>query len=99
MINVVDHASTIADAYQSLQNLYNIDSIKHSASDNFLSTKTAIEFHTANSGQIITVGGKEQILKEIFSRLLRWRLSWAHHAVNLNQSFQLISGRVLTQSV
>ena len=65
----------------------------------FLAADAAVELHPAHGRQVVALGIEEQVLEQVLGRIARGRLARAHHAVDLDQRFHPVLGRVDAQRV
>ncbi len=99
MINIIHHTFSVTDINQGAQHLNDIFLVQGAGTCNFFAANTAVELHPANGRQIVALTGKEQVIEQAFCRILGGRLTWTHHAVDFNQSFQLVGSGIDLQCV
>ena len=84
MIDVVNGTVTIADIDQLTQDINDVFLRQHPAAGRFRTSQSAVEFHPANSRQIITIRREEQIFKQCMRRLFGRRFTGSHHPVDFD---------------
>ncbi len=99
VINVIHLALAVTNGNQSLQYVDDIVVRQRAFAGAFFPAQATIQLHPANGGQIVTLFGKEQVVKQILRRFLGRRLARAHHAVDFHQRFERGAGRVDTQGI
>src|SRR4249919_759211 len=65
----------------------------------FLATDAAVELHAADAGDVVALEGEEQVVEEVFRGVLGGRFARTHHAVDLDQRFELGARGVDAQRV
>ncbi|ETC89470.1 hypothetical protein XHC_0993 [Xanthomonas hortorum pv. carotae str. M081] len=73
--------------------------VQHRLAKNFLAADATVELHPADRGQVVALEGEEQVVEQVLCGFLGRRLARTHHAVDLDQRFQLGLGRIDTQGV
>ena len=97
MVNIINKAVAVANLDENFHHFENIFLRQRTFTGQFLATNATVELHTTNRRQVVAVTGKEQVLEQVLGRILGRRLTWTHHAVDLDHRFQLGGGRVNTQ--
>ena len=65
----------------------------------FLAADAAVELHAADGRQVVALEGEEQVVEQVLRGILGRRLARTHHAVDLDQRFELRLGRIDAQRV
>ncbi len=99
VVDVIDDAFAVTDINEGLEDRYDVFLAQHARTFDFGTTDTTVELHTTYSGQVITLRAEEQVVEQCFSGILGWRLARTHHAIDLDQRFQLVAGGVDLQCV
>ncbi len=99
VVDVVDDAFDVTDIDQGLEDLDDVFLAQHARTFDLGATDTTVELHAANGGQVVTLGAEEQVVEQGLGGVLGWWLAWTHHAVDLDQRFQLVAGGVDLQGV
>ncbi|MNG97286.1 hypothetical protein D3C79_563950 [compost metagenome] len=99
VVDVVDDAFAVTDIDQGLEDLDDVFLAQHARTFDLGTTDTTVELHAANGGQVVTLGAEEQVVEQGLGSILGWRLAWTHHAVDLDQGFQLVAGGVDLQGI
>ncbi len=73
--------------------------VQHGFAGGFLAAHATVELHAADRGQVVALEGEEQVVEQVLRSVLGRRLARTHHAVDLDQGFQLGLGRVDAQGV
>ena len=88
-------AFTVADIDQNLQHREDIFPVQYARpNDLIVATYATVELHPTNGRQIVTVFREEQVLEQVLGSFLGRRLTRTHHAVDFNQRFQFVRGRI-----
>ncbi|RMW02436.1 hypothetical protein ALP03_200185 [Pseudomonas amygdali pv. tabaci] len=99
MVDVIDDAFAVTDINEGLEDRYDVFLAQHARAFDFGTTDTTVELHPAYSRQVVTLRTEEQVVEQCFSGILGWRLARTHHAIDLDQRFQLVAGGVDLQRV
>ncbi|MND97655.1 hypothetical protein D3C80_899800 [compost metagenome] len=99
MVDVVDDALAVTDVDQGLEDVDDVFLAQHARTFDLGTTDTTVELHAANGGQVVTLGAEEQVVEQGLGGFLGRRLARAHHAVDLDQGFQLVAGGIDLQGV
>ena len=99
VVDVVDDAFAVTDIDESLQDFDDVFLAQHTRTFDLGTTDTAVELHAAHCGQVVALGTEEQVVEQGLGGVLGWRLAWTHHAIDLDQRFQLVAGGVDLQGV
>ncbi len=99
VIDVVDHALAVTDIHQGLEDLDDIFLAQHAGAFDLVATDAAVELHAAYGRKIVTIAAEEQIAEQGLGSVLGRRLTGTHHAVDLDQRFELSRGAVDTQGI
>ena len=99
VVDVVDDAFTITDVDQSLQYGNDVFFAQDARTFDLGTTDTTVELHPANGGEVIALRAEEQVVEQSLGSIFGWRLARTHHAIDLDQRFQLVAGGVDLQSV
>ena len=99
VVDVIDDAFTVTDVDQSLQNRDDVFFAQHARTFDLGTTDTTVELHPADRRQVIALRTEEQVVEQCLGSVLGWRLAWTHHAIDLDQRFQLVAGGVDLQGV
>ena len=94
VVDIIDFAFTVTDIDELLHHFDDVVFAQDTGTFDFVAQQRTVELHTTNRGQIVTVFGEEQVLKQAFSRFTSRRLTRAHHAVDFYQRAQTIVGWV-----
>src|SRR5690606_12648426 len=94
VVDVVDDAFAVTDIDQGLEDRNDIFLAQHARTFDLGATDTTVELHAAYGRQVVTLGAEEQVVEQGLGSILGWRLARTHHAVDLDQRFQLIGGAV-----
>ena len=99
MVDIVNDAFTVADVDQGFHNSDNVALIQRAGTDDFFATDTTVELHAANRRQVVAFVTEKQVFEQRFGTFFCWWLTRTHHAVDFNQRFQSVAGRIGTQGV
>ncbi|VDM15228.1 unnamed protein product, partial [Wuchereria bancrofti] len=99
VVDVVDDALAVTDVDQGLEYGNDVFLAQHARTFDLGATDTTVELHAAHGGQVVTLGAEEQVVEQGLGSVLGWRLAGTHHAVDLDQRFQLIGGAVDLQGI
>ena len=99
VVDVVNHALAVANINQGLEYVDNVLAVQGAYALGRIAAETTVELHAAHAGQVVAIRREEQVLEQVFRRLLGGRLPRSHHAVNLNEGLQLITGWILGQGI
>ena len=99
MVDVVDDAFTVTDVDQGLQNSNDVFLAQYARTFDLGTTDTTVELHPTNGGEVIALWAEEQVVEQRLGGILGWRLTRTHHAINLDQRFQLVASGVDLQRV
>ena len=99
MVNVVNDAVTVTDIDQALQHIHDVVFVEDTRTGDFIAVEATIKFHASNRRQIVSVFGEEQVVKQRLCCFFGRRLTRAHHAINLDLCFQLITGLIDSDGV
>ena len=90
MVDIVDLAASIAQFDQNLDDRKNIVIGQSHRSSQFVTTDPAVEFHPADSRQIVPLFIVEKAIEQSFNRFFSRRFTWAHHTIDGNSCRHLI---------
>ena len=99
VVDVIDDTLAVADVDQGLQDRDDVLAAQYAGTLDLGTTDTAVELHPADSRQVVALGSEEQVVEQRLGGVLGWRLARAHHAIDLDQRFELIGGRIDLQRV
>ena len=99
VIDIVHVAEAVTDIDQLTQHIEDVLAIQHAGAGVAFTTQATIELHPTNARQVVAVFGEEQVMEQRLGSLFGGRLAGAHHAINLDQRFQLRAGGIQLQSV
>src|SRR5207253_4888205 len=97
VIDVIDFAAAIAQLDQDLDDRQNVFVRQGHRAGQLVATDAAVEFHTADSRQIVAIFVVEQAVEQSLDRVFGRRFAWAHHAIYRNLGRHLVVGLVATQ--
>ncbi len=99
VVDIVDDAFAVTDVDQGLQHRNDVLATQHPGTLDLGPTDTAVELHPTYGRQVVALRREKQIVEQRLGSVLGWRLARSHHAVDLNQRFELIGSRVDLQRV
>ncbi|MDT4829235.1 hypothetical protein FQZ97_626500 [compost metagenome] len=99
VVDVVDDALAVTDVDQGLEDVDDVFLAQHARTFDLGTTDTTVELHAADGGQVVTLGAEEQVVEQGLGGFLGRRLARTHHAVDLDQGFQLVAGGIDLQGV
>src|SRR5207342_1931263 len=73
--------------------------VQHRCTGDFLAADAAVELHPAHGRQVVTLEGEEQVVEQVLRGVLGRRFARTHHAVDLDQRFELGLAAVDAQGV
>ncbi len=94
VINVVDFALAVLQVEDDLHDTQNVVMAQHAhvvrsgLIAGHAHIQAHVHFHAANSREIITLRIEEELAEQGVSGVLGWRLTWAHHAIDVRQGFK-----------
>ena len=94
VVDIIDDALTVSNIDQTLQHIHDVVFIENTGTGDFFPAKTPIEFHATHSRQVVSIFGKEQVVEQRLCSFFRWRLTGAHHTIDLDLCLQLTAGLV-----
>ena len=99
MSEVSPLASTSAFEASSVRSLKYWWSYSTERAGDFLAADAAVELHPADARQVVALEGEEQVVEQVERGVLGRRLARTHHAVDLDQRFELRLARIDAQGV
>src|SRR5690606_8427269 len=99
VVDIVHHALAVTDINQGLENLDDVFLAQHARTFDLFTTDAAVELHTANGRQIVTIAAEEQVVEQGLGSILGRRLARTHHAIDFHQGLELAGGIVDAQGV
>src|SRR5690606_18651322 len=96
---VVDDTLAVTNVDQGLEHGDDVFAAERARPLDLFTTDTTVELHPADGRQAAALGSEEQVVEQRRGRVLGWRLAGTHHAIDLDQRFELIGGRVDLQGV
>ena len=99
VVDVIDDAFAVTDVDQGLQDRNDVFLAQHARTFDLGTTDTTVELHPADRRQVIALRAEEQVVEQGLGSVFGWRLAWTHHAIDLDQRFQLVAGGVDLQGV
>ena len=99
VVDVIDDAFAVTDVDQGLQYRDDVFLAQHARTFDLGTTDTTVELHPADRRQVIALRAEEQVVEQGFGSVFGWWLTRTHHAIDLDQRFQLVAGGVDLQCV
>ena len=99
VVDVIDDAFAVTDVDQGLQYRDDVFLAQHARTFDLGTTDTTVELHPADRRQVIALRAEEQVVEQGLGSVFGWWLARTHHAIDLDQRFQLVAGGVDLQGV
>ena len=87
MVNIINLTTAIFQIDQNLQNRQDILFAQNPDRIFNIHVQSAVHLHPANSREIVFFRIKEQVSEQLMGRFQCWRLTRAHHPVDINKRF------------
>ena len=97
MIDIIGDAFAIANADDFLHDIDDVVLGQHTGAGDLLATQATVELHATHGRQVVALAGEEQVMEQLFGRILGRRLARTHHPVDLDQRLDPRARRVDVQ--